>query len=391
MTRSPDRILLAEMSRTRHEGPARSALHLMAHMDPARCAFFPVFSFPENELAPGDLPPGVTAHYVPMPRPTWQASPAGLARFGAQVLAASGALARLVREHGIHVVHANSVVNLHAVLAAQRARRPLVVSVREVLPARRANRAVVRWVCGAAVVVHAVSGAVRDALVLNGADPDKIRVIPNGVSIPDVAEKQIGDLRAELGLPADAPVAAIVGTVTELKGHHVLLQAMREVLASLPDARLLVVGGAQDDSRAYLEQLMRDASAAPLAGHVIFTGPRDDVPALLAMCDVHVQPSVRPDSLPRTVLEAMAAGTPTVGARIGGIPEMVLHDQTGLLVPPGDAAALARELARALGDPDLRGALGRAARDRARREYSPEAHALKIMNLYDIALKKDKI
>ena len=100
---------------------------------------------------------------------------------------------------------------------------------------------------------------------------------------------------------------------------------------------------------------------------------------------------MRPDALPRTVLEAMAAGTPTAGANIGGVPDMIRHAHTGLLHAPGDAAALARDLIRLLTDIPLRQSLGAAARERAQSGFSAQAHARKIADLYEFVLKKAKI
>jgi len=376
MTPDPLRILLAEMSRTRHEGPARSALHLLAHVDPERIALTPVFSFPLRELAEKDLPPKGKALHVCMPRPTWQATPTALAQFGSQVLKASGELTKIIREQHMVLVHSNSLVNIHAAVAARRTHSPLVVSVREIMAPKRANRMYVQWVCGGAAAVHAVSAAVRDSLVSLGVAERKITIIPNGIDIPQITDRQIADVRREFNISEQAPVVCIVGTITELKGHHVLLDAVREVLAAVPDARVLVVGASQADSGEYEKRLRAAAEHAPLAGRVIFTGRRDDAPALLAACDVHAQPSVLPDSLPRTVLEAMAAGTPTVGSHIGGIPEMVVHGQTGILVPPGDARALSQAIQKLFLDPDLRTRMGAAARQRAGAQFSPSAPAV---------------
>lgn len=389
MPANPARILLAEMSRTRHEGPAQSALHLLAHADPARFLFTPVFSFPLEELPERDRPDG--ALRVPMPRPTWRSGPAQAARFAGQVLAASGALADIARNERIALIHANSLVNLHAVLAARRARVPLMLSAREILDPRRANRAYAQLACGAAAAVHAVSDAVRGSLLELGVAEKKIRVVRNGMDIPEVTDAQKQQASRELGIPPDAPAICIVGTITELKGHHVLVRAMGEVLKELPDARLVVVGEPQADSEDYGKRLRAEAAQPPLAGRVAFAGRRDDVSAILASCAVHAQPSVRPDSLPRTVLEAMAAGVPSIGSDIGGIPEMIVHGQTGLVVPPGDGHALARGLISLLADEKLRARMGEAARERARTLFSPAAHAREIMDIYSSVLRRGSL
>ena len=125
------------------------------------------------------------------------------------------------------------------------------------------------------------------------------------------------------------------------------------MLLSEPGAHLLVVGDGPE--RPHLE---RRAAALGMADRVTFAGNRADVPDMLASADVFVLPSLT-EALPTVVAEAMAAGLPVIANPVGGTPEMV-DDHTGLLVPPGDPAALARAISAVLGDPRRAGAMGRA-------------------------------
>lgn len=148
----------------------------------------------------------------------------------------------------------------------------------------------------------------------------------------------------------------------DLKGREHLLDAARIVCARRPGARFLLVGGGWGEAGEAWRRRLADACAADpvLAGRVVFTGHRDDVPDLLAASNVAVQCALS-ENLGGT-LEALVLERPVVATRVGGMPESVRHGETGLLVPPGDAGALAEALERLLASPDEAAAFGRAGR-----------------------------
>jgi glycosyltransferase involved in cell wall biosynthesis len=168
-------------------------------------------------------------------------------------------------------------------------------------------------------------------------------------------------MRRELGLPIDAPLVAVVSRLTRLKGLETFLEAATVLKASHPDARFLIIGETAPNDTAYLEVLTRLAADLGMADRVTFTGIRSDVPALLSSVDVSVMPSLN-EALSNVLLESMAAGAPTVATRVGGTPEALVDDVTGLLVAPGDARALAAAIGRLLDDRSLAVRLGEAAR-----------------------------
>ena len=148
------------------------------------------------------------------------------------------------------------------------------------------------------------------------------------------------------------PGSQIVGVVARLepeKGHPTLLEAWPVVLRAVPDAYLLIVG--EGSRRDALEAQARELR---IAHRVVFTGRRDDVPAVTAALDVAVLPSYR-EAQGLTILEAMALSRPVVASNVGGIPEMIEDGVTGLLVPPHDADALAAAIVRLLTGPPASG------------------------------------
>ncbi len=224
----------------------------------------------------------------------------------------------------------------------------------------------------------ASSRAVRDwACARYGLPAERVQVVYPGhdggrFATPPPAA------RDALGLPPGAPVVAMVGRlVSAQKGQDLLLRAMPEIRRQCPQAVLLIVGDGPD--RAPLEALTRKLG---LATAVRFLGRRDDVPLLLAASEVVAVPSVAEEAFGLTALEGMAAGRPVVAFASGGLPELVRHGETGILVPKGDVAGLARAILRLLTDAQLRCRLGAAGR-RMAATFTTEARIDALSDIYE--------
>ncbi len=211
----------------------------------------------------------------------------------------------------------------------------------------------------------------------------KVRQIYNGV---DVERFSTTDSGRRDGLPADfAPegtvVIGTVGRMQEVKNPLGLVDAFIELVRSEPamgsGLRLVMVGDGP------LRQVaMQRLEAAALDAQAWLPGPRDDVPDLLRACDVFVLPSLN-EGISNTILEAMACGLPVVATDVGGNPELVVHDQTGLLVPTGDVAAMAGAIGRYVDDPQRRRDHGRAARRCIEDRFSLGAMVAAYLSLYE--------
>jgi len=198
--------------------------------------------------------------------------------------------------------------------------------------------------------------SIRDALIRErGFRPEKVHVVPYGVDTerlgPNASDRRA--VRAELGL-SDQPLVAMVGRLDEQKGHDVFLEA----LAELERVHALIIG-----TGALADRLKALAAQRGLADRVRFLGHRPDVPRLLRAADV-LALSSHDEGLPYVVLEAMAVGLPVVATRVGGLEEAVQDGRTGLLVPPGSAAALATALRSVLDAGDRGQSYGEAGRRR---------------------------
>jgi glycosyltransferase involved in cell wall biosynthesis len=235
----------------------------------------------------------------------------------------------------------------------------------------------------------AVSRAIVRKLEDEGRVAAPISLIYNGVDLTRYsAQAACPTLLAEFHIPTGAPIVGVVARLEPEKGHPTLLEAWPAVLAAVPDARLLIVGeGSQRDL------LEAQASSLGLLDKrkpaVIFTGRRDDVPAVTAALDVAVLPSYR-EAQGLSILEAMALSRPVVASAVGGIPEMIDDGRTGLLVPPRDPDALAAAISRLLRDPIEAGRIGRAGHDLVHERFCVEQMVRAVETIYDESVAEER-
>lgn len=231
------------------------------------------------------------------------------------------------------------------------------------------------------VIVSAAS--VRDFYIRQvHANPAKVDVVYNAVDFAQ-AEPTVsrGVMRRSLELPDDALVAGIIARLTEQKGHGILFEALAS-RAELAAVHLIVIGGGELQDR-----LKERASALGIAPRVHFLGARRDLGDLLNAMDVFVMPSLW-EGLPLSLVLAMGAGRACVATRVAGIPEVVDDGRTGLLVPPGDSAALGAALAAVFTDADRRRAMGAAAAAAVRPRFNVDRYVESIVAIYDELLLK---
>lgn len=186
--------------------------------------------------------------------------------------------------------------------------------------------------------------------------------------------------RSALGLRLDDRVATIVARLYPEKNHCLLVKAFAQVLAKLPDAKLMIVGEGTEEGS--IRQAIQELG---IGRQVMMLGVRRDIPVILAATDVSVLCSDR-EGLPISVLEAMAAANPVVATRVGDLPCVVQDEQTGMLVEPGSPEALAAALVRLLGDPALARRLGQAGRVHVQANYSLEQMVYEHQQLYGASI-----
>ncbi len=283
------------------------------------------------------------------------------------IVAMAFEIAGHARRHS--VVYANSQkAFMLAAPAAALARRPLVWHLHDILSAAHfgagQRRLAVACANRFASRVIVPSNAAASAFTEAGGHAALLRMVPNGI---DVAPEPLGaaELRATLGLPGGF-LFGVFSRLAPWKGQHVALRA----LAQLPGARCVIAGSALFGEDAYAQSLGRMAAELGVADRVSFLGQRNDVPRLMRAMDAVVHPSVDPEPFGRTLVEAMLCRAPVIATRTGAAPEILDDGRAGLLVPPGDAGALAASLRQVMAGGLAAVAMLDQAEQRARSLYA---------------------
>jgi glycosyltransferase involved in cell wall biosynthesis len=295
-------------------------------------------------------------------------------------------LKRRLREIGPAIVHTNSLkADILGGVAARRTGIPVVWHIRdrivqEYLPgmATRVFRRLARWIPRHIV---AISQSVLNTLHLPESflhEKSRARVVHDGVILPPHRSK----------IENEALRIGIVGRISPWKGQHIFLRAAAQVREKFPEARFMIIGAPLFAENDYERELHKLTEQLKLRDVVQFTGFRTDVPDLIAQLDILVHASTLGEPFGQVVAEGMAAGKAVVATAGGGVPEIILDGKSGLLVPMGDAGAMAAALLRLAGDPPLREKLGAAARQRIEEQFTIERTARGVEAVWDHVLRK---
>lgn len=287
-----------------------------------------------------------------------------------------------------HLIHADTL----GMLLAWRGRVPVLISTRHNddafrhrLPIRALNALNWRTLKAGIVISEALAGF---NVSVEGAPTRKIHVIPYGMThaplTSDMVAAARAALRAELGVPSDAPLVGMMCRLTEQKGVPYGIAGFAQVAHDFPQAHLLIAGDGE-----LRDSLQAQAQAAGLAARVHFVGWRADSVTTLAGLDVFLMPSLW-EGFGLVLLEAMAARLPIVASHVSAIPEIVQHGETGYLVAARDEGAIAHALRLLLADRSLRAYLGQNGEDRLEQHFSAQVMATRTQAVYAACLTAKK-
>ena len=300
------------------------------------------------------------------------------------------ALARVLYQRNVDVLHSHLFyASLFAAPIAKVTRVPLVVETPHVRESWRQGlkaRYIVDRVAGRFVDQYiAVSEANRRYLVEDKGLPSrKIVVIHNGCDVRrfNPHHPAPAGMRQALGFGETDPILVVIGRLEPQKGHLVLLEALPAVRRAFPGVRVVCLG-----EGALRHELERRVTESGLTDAVRFVGQQPNVADWLALANATVLPSFY-EGLPLAAIESLAAGRPMVATAVDGTPEVVVDGSTGLTVPPGDAAALARAICRLLSDRWLGEKLALAGRDWVLERFDAERQVQRTEALYELALAR---
>ncbi len=263
---------------------------------------------------------------------------------------AAWSLARICQQHGYHILHAHCAHSLSVALLAKCFYRRLVLiaSRRVDFHVRKPLIGAFKYSNGFVNQIICVSDAIRQILIKDGVPAEKLTTIHSGIDLHKFYSAQPEGLREELNIPKDHLIIGTVAALADHKDYPTLLRAARQVIERRDKVIFIAVG--EGTERESLERLKKELN---LGERFLFTGFRQDVGRFFKLFDIFVLSS-KTEGLGTSVLDAQAAGCPVVATQAGGIPELVEHDKTGLLVPVQNVEALAHALLELIDQPEKR-------------------------------------
>ncbi|MCU0241262.1 MAG: glycosyltransferase family 4 protein [Vicinamibacteria bacterium] len=231
----------------------------------------------------------------------------------------------------------------------------------------------------------AISRPIEQEFLAAGLPRERVHYIPHAVDTDRFRPAEPGEaarLRVRLGLPSGALLVVFTGRLLKGKGLEYLIEAWAELAPALPRIHLAILGSGAGQMLSVEDEIKARAQALGLAGRITFTGRVENVDEYLRAGDVFVFPSVF-EGLPHSIVEAAAAGLPSVASRAGGIPDVIVDQENGLLVPPADSAALAQALRAMIGTDEMRARMAARAREIASARFSLTAVTREYRDLFE--------
>ncbi len=290
------------------------------------------------------------------------------------------ACARLVRTEDVAVMHSHEFdAIVHGACVAALTRVPLVATIhgKHYYWQKWRRRMAYRFISRIATVVTVSNDLKTFVSRMTGISQERIQVIYNGVRpLAKCRDEENKVLRQELQISEGTQVVAVIGNLYPVKGHRFLIDAMPTVLRQFPNTALLFAGRGELES-----ELRKHVERLGLSKNVHFLGLRQDIPRLLGVIDLLAMPSLS-EGLSMAILEAMSVGKPVLATSVGGNSELVVHRQSGVLVPPEDSNALAEGLIQILSDPVAAQQMGKAGEQRVQQYFGLSAMVRKYETLY---------
>jgi glycosyltransferase involved in cell wall biosynthesis len=388
MNDSPRRVLYLNHG-ARPSGAEFALLRLLGAID--RTKVWPVMLFGEDgPMVQAMREINVETHVLPLTSKVREIrkdtlSFRALLNLGRMALVAGYAvkIAKFARRNRIDVIHSNTIkAHIYGGLAARLAGVPLVWHIRDFVDDSYFPRDAVRIFRSLArhlpSHVIGVSNSVMEKLRLDEGS-GRSTVVFDGLSDQELAPYVNGKQHPDPGAPVRI---GIVGRLAKWKGQHVFLEAAGKVLKAGHNAEFVIVGAPLFGEENYEEGLRRQARELGISSRVRFLGFIRDVPQVMRGLDILVHASITGEPFGQVITEGMAAGKPVIATRGGGVPEIITHDETGLLVPMGDSDALAAELISLLDNPGKCQRLAKAGHEHVRRNFTAGHGARQVERIY---------
>jgi glycosyltransferase involved in cell wall biosynthesis len=370
-------------------GAEFSLLSLLKGIDRER--FRPVLLLPEEGLfADRARELGIECHILPT-----------MIRFGEgyslsrllRVLKSIRQIVKIIRRQQIQIVHANSPRAAYSGgLAARLAGVISLTHVRDIDQSPFSQLTKSRILGFLSDKIITVSKATADAILrVNLSLRIKTEVVYNGIHIGGIGLQTKKEIRSRLGITPEVKLIGSVGIIHPAKGQDILIRAAARIKSVFPQIKVLIIGEVfHPADAAYKKELEKLAAELGITENIVFTGFRNDVFDLIQALDIFVHPAVFQDPLPRTLLEAAAFAKTIVASKIGGIPEIIDNNISGVLIEPGEVDGLADAVISLLQNPREAERLGLAAQKKIKCNFSVQQHIAAVTAIYQSLARVNK-
>ena len=293
-------------------------------------------------------------------------------------------IALYAREHSIDMVHNNTAAVLEGIYLKRKLKLPLIWHVHEIIVKPKAisdfiNMLMGRYADKIVTVSQAVANHIKQSPFIKDS---QVEVIYNGVDNAVYYPMDASSIREKFDIAQDALVIGMIGRVNAIKGQNDFIEAVEPLLEKNEKAVAFLAGGVFHGEEWRLEELDNRIASSSVVSQIQRIDYYDKTSELYNMFDIFVLPSIKPDSLPTVVLEAMACSKPVVGYNNGGIAEMVVDDKSGYLVKPNRPQELSNAISLLLDSSEKREKFGRVGYQRQRELFSLESYIKNFSELY---------
>ena len=293
-------------------------------------------------------------------------------------------IALYAREHSIDMVHNNTAAVLEGIYLKRKLKLPLIWHVHEIIVKPKAisdfiNMLMGRYADKIVTVSQAVANHIKQSPFIKDS---QVEVIYNGVDNAVYYPMDASSIREKFDIAQDALVIGMIGRVNAIKGQNDFIEAVEPLLEKNEQAVAFLAGGVFPGEEWRLEELDKRIASSSVVSQIHRIDYYDKTSELYNMFDIFVLPSIKPDSLPTVVLEAMACSKPVVGYNNGGIAEMVVDDKSGCLVKPNRPQELSNAISLLLDSSEKREQFGREGYQRQKELFSLDSYIKNFSELY---------
>lgn len=312
-------------------------------------------------------------------------TPLGIIKYLGSLILSLIWMSRFISKNHIDIIQSNTLAVLEGGFLHIIRRKPHIWHVHEIIKSPNFLRVFYRrFVPVACTKVLCVSKAVKNNLSSkNKKHNNKLVVVHNGINIEKFKPFKDNNIREELNLSGDEILVGMIGRVNNIKGQGFLLDVAREICNKHDNVSFLMVGDAFSGQEKLMEDLVEASKCPSLKGKVYIEGFRKDTPSIYNNLDIFVLPSIKPDSFPTVVLEAMSTGLPIVANVTGGVKEMVKDSVNGFLISDIDRSKMAKKLNTLIENTELRDRFGKMSRKIIEENFTSQVFHKKINRLYE--------